>query len=349
MPGFDYVQYEPYGVVAIIIPWNAPMPILGATLAPALAMGNTVIVKPSEFAPFSATKFGELLLEAGVPAGVVNVVPAGIAGSEALVRNSGIDKIHFTGSGTTARKILSAALENLTPVGLELGGKSARLIFADCDLDAAVRDASSAATSISGQGCLLGTRVIVEAKIYDEFVARCAKALESTLVGDPMTDQTQMGPVISAAACERILRIVSDTRKSGAGRLVTGGERIDGILSNGYFLQPTLFSDVPNRSPLAQTEVFGPVIAAMPFETEDEGVQLANDTDFGLAAYVHTNDLRKAHRVASNLEAGNVWINGFCFCSSIPFGGVKQSGYGRTGGRQSLEEFSRTKNVWIAT
>ncbi|CAN5721609.1 aldehyde dehydrogenase family protein [soil metagenome] len=348
VPGFDYVQHEPYGVVAILIPWNVPMHILGATLAPALAAGNTVIVKPSELAPFSSIRFGELLLEAGFPPGVVNVVPAGIEGSEALVRHPGVDKIHFTGSTATARKVLTGAMENLTPVGLELGGKSARLVFADCDIDAAARDAVSAALSVSGQGCLLGTRVLVESAIYDRFVEQCAAILEATVVGDPQADSTQMGPVVSDAACNRILGMIENARACGDGRLVAGGSRLGGGLAGGFFLQPTLFADVDNRGTLAQTEVFGPVIAMSRFESREEAVQLANDTQFGLAAYLHTNDLKRAHGVAAELEAGNVWINGFFFAATIPFGGVKQSGHGRTGGRQGLEEFSRTKNVWMA-
>ncbi|TAL75618.1 MAG: aldehyde dehydrogenase [Burkholderiaceae bacterium] len=348
VPAFDYVQYEPYGVVALIIPWNAPMHILGATLAPALAVGNTVVVKPSELAPYSSAKFGELLLEAGFPPGVINIAPATPLASEALVRHPGVDKVHFTGSGAVARKILAAAIENLTPVGLELGGKSARLVFADCDIDAAVQNAVSGATSISGQGCLLGTRIIVESSIYEEFVSRCSNLLSATILGDPLGSDTQMGPVVSAAACERILGVIKSAQSTKAGKLVTGGQRLNGDLAEGYFIQPTLFADVDNRGALAQTEIFGPVLATMPFQTQEEAIALANDTKFGLAAYVHTRDLKRAHQVASDLEAGNVWINGFCFCSTIPFGGVKQSGHGRTGGRQGLEEFSRTKNVWIA-
>ncbi|MBB3862336.1 acyl-CoA reductase-like NAD-dependent aldehyde dehydrogenase [Novosphingobium hassiacum] len=348
IPGIDYVRAEPYGVIAIIIPWNAPMHIMGATLAPALAMGNTIVLKPSEFAPFTATRFGELLLEAGFPPGVVNVVPATVSASQALVRNPGIDKIHFTGSATTARSILTGALENLTPVGLELGGKSARLVFADCDLDAAIADATSAALSISGQGCLLGTRVMVEQSIYDEFVSRSVARLESAVVGDPMAADTDMGPVISQMSCERILGIIDDAASNGAGRLATGGKRLGGELSDGFFLQPTLFADVPNTSYLARTEIFGPVVSVMPFESEATAVAMANDNPFGLAGYVHTNDLRRAHRVAGSLNTGVVWVNGFCFGSSIPFGGVKQSGFGRAGGRQGLDEFSRTKTVWIS-
>jgi acyl-CoA reductase-like NAD-dependent aldehyde dehydrogenase len=233
-------------------------------------------------------------------------------------------------------------------VGLELGGKSARLVFADCDLNAAAREAVSAAVSISGQGCLLGTRVIVEASIYDDFVERCGCILADTVVGDPFAEATQMGPVVTLAACERIQRIIQDTRANSRARLITGGVRLGGELAAGFYLAPTLFADVDNASMLARTEVFGPVIAMMKFEDEAEAVRLANDSAFGLAAYLHTRDVSRAHRVASLLDVGNVWINGFFFAPTIPFGGVKQSGHGRTGGRSGLDEFSRTKNIWIA-
>lgn len=347
MPGFNYVQPEPYGVVALIIPWNAPMHILGATLGPALAVGNAVVLKPSELAPFTSAKVGELLLEAGVPPGVVNIVTAGPAGSEALVRHPGVDKIHFTGSGATARKVLTGALENLTPVGLELGGKSARLVFADADMDVAVREAVSGALAMSGQGCLLGTRILVDEAVYPVFVERCAQVLRSVVVGDPMADTSQIGPVVSRAACERILGTIEMAKACGKARLVCGGARLGGDLAEGYFIQPTLFADVDNATPLARNEIFGPVLSMMPFRTEEEAVRLANDTSYGLAGYIHTNDLKRCHRVAAALEVGNVWVNGFFFGATLPFGGVKQSGFGRTGGRQGLDEFSRVKNVWM--
>jgi aldehyde dehydrogenase (NAD+) len=345
--GLDYVVPEPYGVVAIIIPWNSPLALFAATVAPALAAGNTVVVKPSELAPFTSLKLAELALEAGLPAGVLNVIPGGPEGGRALVSHPGVDKIHFTGSGPTAKAILGAARENLTSVGLELGGKSARLVFADSDLDAAARDAISGATSISGQGCLLGTRLLVEASVHDEFVERCKVALEAVPLGDPFAKTTQMGPVISATACARILGVIEKARRDGA-RLVTGGQRLNGEYAEGYFLQPTLFAEVDNSSPLGQDEVFGPVLSVMRFSTDEEAVRIANNSPFGLAAYVHTHDLRRAHRLAAELEVGNVWVNGFGFPASMPFGGVKQSGIGRTGGTQAIHEFTRVKNVWIA-
>jgi aldehyde dehydrogenase (NAD+) len=235
------LSFRSYGVVALVIPWNVPMHIPGATMAPALATGNTVIVKPSELAAFSSIRFGELALEAGFPPGVVDVVPAGIAGSEHLVRHPGVDKIHFTGSTATALKILPGTMDNLTPVGLELGGKSARLV---------------GALSLSGQGCLLGTRLLVEAPIYDEFAARFARVLEATSIGDPQAEATQMGPVVTEASCNRILGMIETARSFGGSRLVTGGKRVGGDLVQGYFVQPTLFADVDNRSALAQTRSF---------------------------------------------------------------------------------------------
>lgn len=348
VPGFNYVRPEPYGVVALIIPWNAPMHILGATLAPALVTGNTVVLKPSELAPFSAAKFAELLVEAGLPPGVVNVVPAEVAGSEALVRHPGVDKIHFTGSVPIARRILAGAAPNLTPVGLELGGKSARLVFADCDLDAAVRDAASAATSMSGQGCLLGTRVMVESSIYPEFLDRFTALLAAVVVGDPFDEKVHMGPVVSAAACDRIMTFIEQTTSERGARLAFGGKRLGGDLAGGFFIQPALFADVDNNGPLAQTEIFGPVVAVMPFDSEEQAITMANTSDFGLAGYIHTNNIDRVHRVADALEVGSVWVNGFFFSAGIPFGGVKHSGHGRAGGRQGIEEFSQSKSVWIA-
>ncbi|WP_395067919.1 aldehyde dehydrogenase family protein [Paraburkholderia silvatlantica] len=347
--GLDYTVREPYGVVGIIISWNAPMALFSGGVAPALAAGNTVVLKPSELAPFTSLKFGELMLEAGLPPGVINIVPGGPEAGSALVSHPGIDKIHFTGGGTTARAILDGARHHLTPVALELGGKSARLVFADCDIEAAVRDAITGATSIAGQGCLLGTRVLVEEAIYEDFIARCKAELEKVALGDPAHVATQMGPVISAAACNRIMGVIEHTEAETSARLVTGGRRAGGALANGYFIEPTLFADVDNRSSLAQNEVFGPVLSVLRFGNDDEALQIANDSLYGLAAYLHTSDVRRAHRIAAQLEVGNVWVNGTGFSPSIPFGGVKQSGFGRTGGLPGLDEFTRIKNVWIAS
>ena len=345
----DYTLDEPYGVVAVIIPWNGGVVSMGQMLGPALAAGNTVVVKPSELAPFAALRVGELALAAGLPPGVVNVVPGGAEGGQALVRHPGVDKVHFTGSGGTARKILESALPHLTPVGLELGGKSAHLIFADGDLRIAARQALTGAVALNGQGCANGTRILVEAPVYDEVLRIALGRLRHIALGDPLRDGTMMGPVVTRSACERIMRVIETARERGDGRLVAGGQRAGGDLADGYFITPTVFADVDNASDLAQEEIFGPVLSFLRFESEQDAVRLANDTRYGLAAYVHTNDLRRAHRVSRALEVGNVWVNGFPGLSpSVPFGGVKQSGYGRIGGTAGIREFLRPKNVWVA-
>ena len=345
----DYTLIEPYGVVGIIIPWNGPVPTLGMTMAPALAAGNTVVLKPSRAAPFSPLVVGRLLLEAGFPPGVVNIIPGGPEAGDALVRHPGVDKVHFMGSSSVAKEVLAAALTNLTPVSLELGGKSANIIFADADLDAAADLAVSAIVMMSGQACLIGTRVLVEDRVYDDLVERCKAKVEQIPIGDPALATTHMGPLISLGACERVLGFVERAQANGEGRLITGGYRMDGDLADGYFIAPTIFADVDNGSDLAQREIFGPLISMQRFSTEAEALSIANDHRYGLAAYVQTNDLKRAHRLAAALEAGSVWVNGFPGVpGSIPFGGTKQSGYGRLGGLAGVQEFSRPKNIWTA-
>jgi aldehyde dehydrogenase (NAD+) len=350
IPALDYSVDEPFGVVGIIIPWNGPVTAIGQTVAPALAAGNCVVLKPPEVAPFSALEMGRLFLEAGFPPGVVNIVPGGPEAGEALVRHPGVDKIHFTGSGATAKKISYSATDTLKPLGLELGGKSAVLVFDDAELGSAIQTASGAITlNLAGQGCICGTRAIVHRSVYGDFVDGLAAAVQAIPVGDPMSQATLMGPVVNDAACQRILSVIETAVDDKHGRLVTGGHRLDGDLSDGFFIAPTVFADVDNTSPLARNEIFGPVQCVLPFDTEDEALALANDSPYGLAGYIHTENLRRAHRVASALESGMVWVNGgFGIPSSVPFGGVKQSGYGRIGGRKGIEEFTRPKNVWIA-
>ncbi len=346
-PALDYTTREPFGVVAIMSPWNGPLLSLGTRVAPALAAGNTVVLKPSEIAPWSALALGELCGEAGFPPGVVNVIPSGPEGGAALVRHRGVDKVHFTGSGATAKHVLAGARENLTPVGLELGGKSANVIFGDADLPRAVSQAISAVTVLSGQACISGSRVLVEASVYDEVVAMTADALAAKKMGDPLDPSTVMGPVVNQTAVDRILSMI-DRAKGSSARLVLGGERLGGDLSDGYFVAPTIFADVDNHDDLARHEVFGPVLSMLRFETEAEAVAIANDTSYGLAGYLWTNDLQRAHRVAAALETGIIWVNGFDgIPAGAPFGGVKQSGHGRLGGIDAIREFSYVKNVWI--
>jgi acyl-CoA reductase-like NAD-dependent aldehyde dehydrogenase len=344
----DYAREEPYGVVAVIVPWNAPLASLSQIVAAALAAGNTVVLKPPELAPFTALRVGELALEAGLPAGALNVVPAGPEGGAALVAHPGVDKVHFTGSGATAREVLAGAQGNLTPVALELGGKSAQLVFADANLRAAARQVLSGLVIYSGQGCANGTRVLVQDTVYEELVELALSRLRSVRVGDPLAAGTMVGPVISEQACARILALIERARADGHGRLLAGGERLEGELGEGFFIAPTVFGEVDHDTELAQREIFGPVLSFLPFATEEEAIRLANATDYGLAAYIHTRDVSRAHRVAHELQAGNVWVNGFFGVPpSMPFGGVKESGQGRVGGLAGLREFLRTKNVWV--
>jgi aldehyde dehydrogenase (NAD+) len=345
--GLDVVLPEPYGVIGAIVPWNGPMMGMGQKAVPALAAGNTVVVKPPEIAPFGALRFAELALEAGLPPGALNVVVGGAAAGDALVRHAGVDKVSFTGGTATARQVMAAAADTLTPLALELGGKSANIVFPDADLDTAASVAAMlGAVLLSGQGCALPTRLYVHDDVYDDVVGRVVSQVESVRVGDPFDPGVLMGPVVTARACERILGVIERARSAGAGTVLTGGTRLDGALADGYFVAPTVFGDTDHDSELARHEIFGPVLAVMRFRDEDEVVNLANDSPFGLAAYVHTRDLARAQRVARRLEVGTVTVNTFPGMSpNAPFGGYKQSGFGREGGRAGIEEFVRRKNV----
>ncbi|OCB47140.1 betaine-aldehyde dehydrogenase [Mycobacterium vulneris] len=346
----NLVEREPYGVVGVITPWNGALVVTGSCVAPALAAGNAVVLKPSELAPFAALRFGELCLEAGLPEGLVTVVPADAEGGDALVRHPGIGKIAFTGGGGTARKVLQAAATNLTPVVTELGGKSANLIFADADLDlAAALSAHQGPLMQSGQSCACASRILVHDEVYDEFLEKFLGVIGSARIGDPMDPATTFGPVISQAAADRILAAVDAAVSSRAGELLLGGKRIGGDLAEGYYVEPTVFGGVDNASDIAQLETFGPVVSLMRFRAEDEAVAIANDTPYGLNAFVQTTDLNRAHRVARQLESGSVWINQFSDISPQgPYGGYKQSGAGRTGGVEGLNEFQQVKNIRIA-
>ena len=346
----DYVLFDPCGVVGVIIPWNGPLTSIGMKVAPALAAGNCIVLKPPDLAPYAALRFGELCQEAGFPPGVVNVVAGGVEAGEALVRNPGVNKITFTGGRRAAQAVMDAAAENLTPVLLELGGKSPSIVFADADLRRAGTLAAILSLSVNaGQGCVLPTRLLVQDSVYDEVVDQVVATARSFQLGDPLTEGTTMGPVISQAACERILSFVDRARRQAEGELLTGGARAGGDLADGFFVEPTVFCDVDNTSPLAQEEIFGPVLAVTRFHDEHEAVALANDSDYGLGAFVYTRDLPRAHRMAAALDAGMVAINGMSpMLPTMPFGGNKQSGFGREGGRAGLDEFLVTKNVLIS-
>ena len=345
----NIVEREPYGVVGVIAPWNGPLVVAGAAVAPALAAGNAVILKPSELASLAPVRFGELCLEAGLPPGLVNVLPAGPEGGEALVRHPRVGKIHFTGGQATAQKVLQAASHNITPVTAELGGKSAYLVFADADLDmAAVIAAHQGPITQAGQSCACASRILVEAPVYVRFVERLVAAVQAAKIGDPLQPDVMFGPVITENAAERILGVIDEAVSEKAGDLVTGGRRLGGDLASGYFIEPTIFTNVDNRSALAQLETFGPVASVIPFGDEAEAVRIANDSRYGLNAFVATSNLERAHRVARRLEAGSVWVNRHSDIEPQgPYGGYKQSGFGRTGGIEGLYEFLQVKNIRI--
>jgi aldehyde dehydrogenase (NAD+) len=347
--GLDYVRYEPYGVVGVMPPWNGPMMGMGQKAGPALAAGNTVVAKPPEIAPFGAYRFAELALEAGLPPGVLNVVAGGPEAGEALVRHPKVGKVSFTGGRETARRVIEASAATIKPLTLELGGKSANIIFPDADLDTViVNSAFAGCILLSGQGCALPTRIYLHQDIYDEGIERLLAVMGTAVVGDPLEPATQMGPVVTRRAQERILGVVERAVADGAGTLLAGGRPMNGELSDGYFIAPTLFGDVDHHSELAREEIFGPVLSVLRFADEDDVIAKANDSEFGLGAYVHTADVSRAYRMATQLDAGLVVANGPAGLSpTSPFGGFKQSGYGREGGRQGLEEYLRVKNILL--
>ncbi|MQY21453.1 aldehyde dehydrogenase family protein [Nocardia macrotermitis] len=346
----DLIEREPYGVVGVIAPWNGALVVAASCVAPALAAGNAVVFKPSVLAPMAALRFGELCVAAGLPPGLVNVVPAHADGGDALVRHPGIRKIHFTGGGDTARRILTSAAVNLTPVVAELGGKSANLIFADADLDAAAQLAAYQGPIVqSGQSCACASRILVHESIYDAFLAKFIPVVEAATIGDPLDPTVVFGPVISARDADRIVGVIDRAVAERSGELLTGGKRLGGELIEGYYIQPTVFGNVDNTSDLARIETFGPVVSVLKFRDEAEAIRIANDSPYGLNAFVQTNDLTRAHRVARQLEAGSVWINQISDMSpQAPYGGYKQSGYGRTGGLDGLYEFLQVKSIRIA-
>ena len=342
------VRLEPYGVVGVVPPWNGSMMGMGQKAAPALAAGNAVVAKPPELSPFGVLRFAELALEAGLPAGVLNVVVGGATTGEALVAHPGVDKVTFTGGSAVARRVMRRASEHLTPLALELGGKSPNIVFPDADLDLAAGVAAHLGTAVlAGQGCALPTRLYVHEDVYDEVVAKVVGAVSAVTVGDPLDPDTFVGPVVTEAAMERILGVIGRAASDGA-VLLAGGGRLGGELQDGWFVAPTVFGDVDHDSDLARNEVFGPVQAVLRFSSEDEVLAKANDSPFGLAAYLHTRDSRRIERFVAELDTGTVVVNGTGGISpSTPFGGTKQSGFGREGGRAGIEEMVRTKTVFL--
>ena len=336
-------------MVGVIAPWNGSLVVAGSCVAPAWQRKRRR-VQTFRVGTTGRLRFGELCLQAGLPPGLVNVVPATADGGDALVRHPGIGKIHFTGGDQTARAVLRAAADNLTPVVTELGGKSANIIFADADLGtAAALSAHQGPLMQSGQSCACASRILVHDSIYDAFAERFLAVLGASRIGDPLDPTVTFGPVISAASADRIIAAVDQAVDQRAGTLLTGGHRIiNGELAQGYYVEPTVFGDVDNRSALAQTETFGPVVSLIRFSDDAQAVQIANDTPYGLNAFVHTRDLTRAHTVARQLESGSVWINQLSRISPQgPYGGYKHSGAGRTGGLEGLQEFQQIKNIRI--
>jgi aldehyde dehydrogenase (NAD+) len=345
----DYALYEPYGVIGAIIPWNGPLHVATMKMAPALAAGNCVVLKTPEQSPFAVMRFAQICREAGLPDGVLSVLNGGPEVGEAIIRHSGVRKVSFTGGPGIGSKVMALAAESLTPVVMELGGKSANLIFADADLENAVQMATTMSAIIAaGQGCLFPTRLLVQDAVYDEVVERAKVIAESAPQGDPLDPSVVMGAVIGEAAFDRIMGYIDIGRNDGTSRLVTGGSRLGGELERGFFIKPTIFADVDNSSRIAQEEIFGPVLSIIRFRDEEEAVAIANDSRFGLAAYLHTKDLSRAHRVADELDAGWIGVNSFpAMTPTAPFGGVKASGFGREGGRAGIEEYVYPKNISI--
>src|SRR6478735_2443946 len=342
---------EPYGVVGIIITWNGPLVSVGMKVIPALAAGNTVVVKPSELTPYATEHFMDLVREAGIPAGVVNLLPGTAEAGEALVSHPLVQKVSFTGGPLAARRILATCAEALKPAVLELGGKSANVVFPDADLDAiAFMSTASVHQTLAGQGCALGTRLVVHDSVYDELAEKVVGFTRDITPGDPFDLSVGMGPVVSREAQERILGMIERAQADGTAKLLTGGGIPDGPPAEGFFVEPTVFGDVDPGSELGQVEVFGPVLSLMRFETEDEAVAIANGTSYGLASYLWTNDAARIQRLVPRLEAGGVYVNGASPVTGceLPFGGVGISGFGREGGLEGLLEFVRTKAVAIA-
>ncbi|HEY6188816.1 MAG TPA: aldehyde dehydrogenase family protein [Pyrinomonadaceae bacterium] len=352
VPGqmFNYTLREPIGVCGQIIPWNFPLLMAAWKLAPALAAGNTIVLKPAEQTPVTIMELAKLIQEAGFPEGVVNILPGyGETAGAALASHPGIDKIAFTGSTEVGKLIAREAAQNLTKVSLELGGKAPNIIFADADLEQAVNGAMMGIFFNQGQVCCAGSRLFVAEEVKDEFLDRFKEKAQKVRVGDPMDKATHMGPQVSEEQLCRIKGYVDIARAEGA-TVLTGGEppKLEGDFQKGYFFQPTIFSDVKNQMRVAQEEIFGPVTSAISFTDEEDLIKQANETIYGLSAGIWTRDITRAHRFAKEIHAGTIWINTFnMFNAASPFGGFKQSGYGREMGKHALELYTHIKSVWV--
>lgn len=345
---FDYVSNEPLGVVALITPWNSPLLLLSNKLAPALAAGNTVVVKPSEHASATTLEFCRLVEKAGFPKGVINVVTGDYRVGQALVGSRNLDRISFTGSPEVGKSIAATAARNLVPVTLELGGKSPNIIFEDANLQRATVGALAGIFAAAGQTCIAGSRLLVQKSVYNEVVETLKQRAETIRLGNPLDFATEMGTVANEPQLLRIMGKIAGAMEEGA-RLVTGGGRALGSgLEQGFFVRPTIFADVDNAMDIAQEEVFGPVLSIIPFDNEEDAIRIANGTRYGLASGVWTNDLARTMRMTRAIKAGTVWVNTYrVSAAQAPFGGTKESGFGRERGEAGLSEFLNKKNVMI--
>ena len=344
---FTYTMREPVGVVGLIVPWNFPLLLASWKLGPALACGTTVILKPAEQTPLTTLRFGELAIEAGLPAGVLNIVTGGAETGKAIVRHGGIDKIAFTGSTAVGKEIMRGAADTLKRVTLELGGKSPNIVFADSDLDSAVKGAINGIFYGKGECCNAGSRLFVERKVHDEFLEKLVARAKKLQPADPLDPKTKLGAIVSQEQMQNVLGYIEAGKKEGA-KLVAGGNRASVDGSKGFFVEPTIFSGVTNDMKIAQEEIFGPVLAALAFDDVDEVIELANRNPYGLAAAVWTRDISKANIVAKRLRAGLVWINTYGLMdAAVPFGGFKSSGFGRELGMHAIEHYTELKSVWL--
>jgi len=346
---FTYTLREPVGVVGAITPWNFPLMLAVWKIAPALACGNTVVIKPASNTSLSLLKFAEYAKECGLPAGVLNVVPGrGSVVGNAMVDHPGIDAIAFTGSTEVGKGLMARAAKTLKKVSLELGGKSPNVIFADADLDAAARGALNAIFYGKGEVCAAGSRLLVEESAHDELMSKMIERANKMVAADPLHPKTRLGAIVSKEQMDSVMSYIDAGKGEGA-KLVAGGERADIGTGKGYFVKPTIFDDVQPDMRIAREEIFGPVLATIRFNDAEDAVAKANATVYGLAAAVWTRDITKAHRIARSIKAGTVWINTYnLYDPALPFGGFKESGFGRDQGKDALEKYTQTKSVWVA-
>lgn len=347
---FTYTVREPLGVCGQITPWNIPLSAAALKLAAPLASGNTVVLKPAEQTPLTALYLGELIQEAGFPNGVVNIVPGfGPTAGAALTEHKDVDKLSFTGSTAIGKQIMKSGAETVKPVSLELGGKSPNIIFADANLEKAIRGALMGYIPNSGQVCIAGSRLFVEKTVYDEVVHGLIEGSKQLTLGNGLNLETRMGPLVSEEQLKTVMGYIEKGKEEGAELLLGGTKADEPELANGYFVKPTIFGNVTDEMSIVKEEIFGPVICVLPFEDIDEVIQRANDTDYGLVAGVWTSDLAKVHRMTNELQAGTVWVNTFGnLDNEMPFGGYKQSGIGRENGRDVIDLYTQEKSVWIS-